>query len=72
MTDIRKPILGEYCRCGHCKHEGYAYGVVTELGGSELYCQGCGRSNKLTKIPSPKNKPASVVYTPRKPKQLIR
>lgn len=38
---------GTYCKCNHCKHEGYAYGVPTGKGVTAGFCQNCGINNQL-------------------------
>tara|TARA_R110002020_G_scaffold334555_5_gene549843 strand:- start:741 stop:944 length:204 start_codon:yes stop_codon:yes gene_type:complete len=38
---------GTYCKCNACKHEGYAYGILTSKGGTAGFCQRCGINNQL-------------------------
>jgi hypothetical protein len=41
---------GDYCKCGACRHEGYAYGIAHAKGVSHPFCQQCGVNSKLTVI----------------------
>ena len=39
---------GDYCECGACGFDGYAYGIAHSKGVSAPFCSNCGINNKLT------------------------
>jgi len=41
---------GDYCKCGACGYEGYAYGIAHAKGVSHPFCQNCGVNSKLSVI----------------------
>ena len=41
---------GDYCKCGACGYEGYAYGIAHAKGVSAPFCQNCGVNSKLSVI----------------------
>lgn len=41
---------GDYCNCGACGYEGYAYGIAHAKGVSAPFCQNCGVNSKLSVI----------------------
>lgn len=41
---------GDYCKCGACGYEGYAYGIAHAKGVSAPFCQNCGINSKLSVI----------------------
>ena len=59
MTKQEEIRSGAYCKCGHCGHEGYAYGTpgsnhIGEAVISAPWCQRCGINSKLTVVGKPK------------------
>jgi hypothetical protein len=52
VSEKGKKVLrsGEYCKCGSCGHEGYAYGIAHATGVSAPFCHDCGVNSKLTVI----------------------
>ncbi len=56
-TKQEKIKSGDYCKCGHCGYEGYAYGSPGSRDGKAIisapWCQRCGINSKLSVVEAP-------------------